>query len=140
MSRTELLDTSVGFPLELPGIPTANLGVPSCVAENFPDAKLWHLVAWNDDVSATVGLVRGKSTVVFERSEITGLSIISVQRAKGPGWVQLSASLKSQRASIPILQSNSFREDALDWLVGRKEKIEALFDTKVVVIEGGSDY
>jgi hypothetical protein len=140
MTRTEFLDKSVGFPLELPKTIFGHSGVPTSVAERFAEAKLWHLVAWNDEVSATIGLARGTSLVIFERSEITGLSINFLRPAKGRGWVELAAQLRNQRATIPVLQSNSFGEAALGWLMDRKGKIEALFDIEISVNDGGFDW
>jgi hypothetical protein len=140
MTRIEILDESVGFPLTLPPIPGHHSGVPTAVIDRIKDIKRWSLVAWNDDVSETVGLARNLSLLVLNRSEVDGLSISFVRPARSAGWISFAAKLKCQRMPVVLLESAIFREDALAWLLDRKSQLEALFCIEISVCDGGTDY
>lgn len=140
MTHIEILDESVGFPLKLSLAPSHHADVSAAVIDRCRHVKRWSLVAWNDDVSETVGLARNRSLLVLVRSEIDALSISFVRPAKGAGWVSFQAKLKSQRMPVILLESEIFREDALAWLLDRKSRIEALFCTEISVYDGGADY
>ena len=140
MTHIDVLDESVAFPLELPSTPGHHMGAPTAVIDRTGDLKHWSLVAWNDDVSATVGIARNRSLLVLDRAGIDWLSINFMRPAKGAGWVALQAKLKNQRVPLTLLESRVFREDALAWLLDRKSRIEALFCCEISVCDGGADY
>jgi hypothetical protein len=140
LTNIEVLDQSVGFPLALPLTPSHHAGAPAAVLDKTRDLKRWSLVAWNDDVSATVGLARNLSLLVLQRGEIECLSITFVRPARGAGWVSLSAKLKSRQVPVTLLESKTFREDALAWLLDRKSRMEALFGLEISICDGGTDY
>lgn len=140
MTHVEVLERSVAFPLELNPIVGRHEGVPVDVLNRCAQMKPWFLVAWNDDVSGTIGLAHKTHVVVLQRDKVLELAANFMRPAKGPGFVDLDVNLQTQRSWLNLLHSPFFREDAVDWIKEKKSQIESIFCVSVTTFDCGSDY
>jgi hypothetical protein len=140
MQRIEILRENVGLPLELGPSASGGALLPAFVADRVKQGRLWHLIAWSDGESGTVGLWQKGQSIVLRQSELDGLSIEFMRRAKGLGWVALEASVRGQSPPVSLLQAMSFNPDALDWLLQHQAKISQVFGHHTVLNDLGSDY
>jgi hypothetical protein len=140
MTRVEVLERSVAFPLELNPTVGRHVGVPLEVLNRCAQIKPWFLVAWNDDVSRTIGLAHKTHVVVLQRDKVLELVVNFMRPAKGRGFVDLDVSLQNQRSWLNLLHARFFREDAVDWVTAKKSQIESIFCVPVTIFDRGSDY
>jgi hypothetical protein len=140
MTQVEVLETSLEFPLELNAGVGRHEGVPLEVLKHCPPIKPWFLVAWNDEVSRTIGLAHKSHVLVLQRGEVLGLALNFMRPAKGPGLVDLGVTLRSQNNMLSLLRTSLFRQDAVDWVITKKSKIESIFGTQISVFDRGADY
>lgn len=140
MQRIEILQEKVGLPLEIGPSAISDALLPSVVTDRVKHGRLWHLIAWSDDDSGTVGLWHKGRSIVFHHSKLDSLSIELMRRAKGPGWVALEARLRGQQPPLPLLQTMSFNPDALAWLLQHQLQISQVFGHDIDVYDRGSDY
>jgi hypothetical protein len=140
MTHVEVLERSVGFPLELNPIVGRHEGVPSEVLNRCGDVKPWFLIAWNDDVSRTIGLAHKTHAVVLQRDQAIELAVNFMRPAKGSGFVDLNVGLQNQRGWLNLLQAPFFREEAVDWITAKKSQIESIFCVPITIFDRGSDY
>jgi hypothetical protein len=116
MTHVEVLEKSVAFPFELNPMASRHTGIPVEVSSHCVNFKPWFLVAWNDEVSRTVGLLHKNKVIVLQRDEGLELAVNFMRPAKGVGLVDLDVFLKPQQRWLNLLQSSYFRQDAVDWL------------------------
>jgi hypothetical protein len=140
MMHVEVLEKSVAFPLELNSIVGRHQGVPTEVLSRCAGFKPWFLVAWNDDVTGTVGLLHKHNVVVLQRDEVLELAVNFMRPAKSGGLVDLGVLLRPQQRWLNLLQAPYFREDAVDWLKEKKSQIESIFCVPLTIFDRGSDY
>jgi hypothetical protein len=140
MIHVEVLERSVAFPLELNPIVGRYEGVPVDVADRCTQIKPWFLVAWNDDMSGTIGLLHKTHVVVLQRDKVLELGVNFMRPAKGPGFVDIDVNLQPQGNWLNLLHSPIFREDALDWVAAKKSQIESVFRVPITIFDRGADY
>jgi hypothetical protein len=139
MMRLEILDESVSWPFSL--VPrSGSHRVPPSVVEFGATVKPWHLIGWNDGLSSTIGFTRKHQAVIVEGRQIVGLSICFMRRAKGPGFVSLEAKLQGESGQLVLLEVRHFDEVALNWLRGKAQQLESLFDAPITYDDFGADY
>lgn len=140
VQRIETLYEKAGLPLALGPSASSDAPLSSFVAERIQLARLWHLIAWSDGDSGTVGLWHKGRSIVFQRIELDGLSIEFMRRAKGLGWVALEARVRGQWPPVPLLQTKSFNPAALAWLMQHQRQISQVFGHDIPVHDRGPDY
>lgn len=67
------------------------------------------------------------------------ISIGSMQRAKGPGFVALEISAP-KGSPVAVLHSDSYSEPLLSWLVLHRAALSSIFGCAVEIENWGSDY
>lgn len=143
MTRISILDDSPYLPLQFgPSAVVAGdikAALPASLPEFYQAASSCHLLAWNDTDSATMGLIRSGSVIVFERTRLLELTINILRRAKGAGWISFEAVLTDQDKPLVLLESVTFNEAGLAWLEARTAVFEAVFGVKSILIEHGYD-
>jgi hypothetical protein len=148
MKRISILDDSPylntpDLPLQLgpSAVVTGDIKavLPASLLEFYQGAPAGHLLAWSDTDSATMGLIRSGSVIVFERTRLLELAINILRRAKGAGWISFEAVLTDQDKPLVLLESVTFNEAGLTWLEARTAVFEAVFGVKSILIEHGYD-
>ncbi|MFZ6677199.1 hypothetical protein [Undibacterium sp. Tian12W] len=143
MKRISILDEAPDLPLQLG--PSAVMAgdikavLPAGLLEFYQSAPACHLLAWNDTDSATMGLSRSGSLIVFEPARLLELTINILRRAKGAGWISFEAVLTDQDQPLVLLEAVTFNEAGLAWLEARTAVFEAVFGVKSTLIEHGYD-
>lgn len=140
MAHLEILEESVSFPFELAPGTASYSGVPDSVLELSAHVKPWHLVGWHDETSNTIGLAKKHQSVVVDRAGITSLSVSFMRPAKGRGWVSLEAKSKEGIATVVLLQTLIYSNEALEWLQAKQKMLESLFGYPLAFDDYGSDY
>ncbi len=142
MKRMSILDDVPDLPLQFG--PSAEIiedvtaALPAGVLRFYQDAPALHLLAWNDDDSATMGLYRQGRLITFECAYLLGLTISVLLPAKGTGWLSLEAVLRDQEAPLALLES-TYSKAGMAWLEARLATFEAVFGVKPKFLGYGYD-
>lgn len=140
MLRIETLHETGGLPLEIGLSAAKDSPLPLGVTERARSSRLWHLIAWSDDESRTLGFWHKGRSIALALNETDGLSVEFMRRAKGPGWVALEARVRGKQAQVSLLQATSFNPDALAWLLLHQPKLSQVFGFDIAMHDRGSDY
>ncbi|WP_296223651.1 hypothetical protein [Ralstonia sp. UBA689] len=126
-------------PLRLSELAMLNVTLPPAVAAHVARGQWWHLVAWSDSESNTLGLWCRAAAVVFPTDRIWGFDIELLGAAKFSGFVRLDAALDGKRGGANMLESH-YKKHAEDWLLGKKSQLSEIFGHRIDVNYLGTDY
>lgn len=138
--KIEIIETSVSLPLELMQAEGYSHEAPQEVIAEAEKGKLWYLLVWRDDAHDSFGFYHIGKAVTITSSIVKDVSVNYMSRAKGTGWVALEASYKNQAGLYPILESKTFRQDAIDWFKAKISNIERVLGLQIKVNDYGPDY
>ncbi|UIP26787.1 hypothetical protein [Photobacterium sp. TLY01] len=124
------IDESTKNPLELMQVKGYLWKAPEEIEATAKEGKFWHLIGWHD--SNRFGFFHKKKAVTIELCKVEKVAINYMTRAKGMGWIALEVEYKNKGGSLSILESNTFKQEALDWF---KEKTEVLQEAIGLEIE-----
>ena len=139
MRIIETLEQKVGLPFKIGPSASHVNSVPPSVTHHIAQGRLWHLVAWSDEESGTVGLWHKGSSILLHRGQLTGIAVMFMRPAKGSGWVALEAIVQAQPSTVSLLQT-IYNPDALAWLLQHQSQLSRVFGHDIAVYDGGSDY
>jgi len=133
------LETSIAVPFEF-GAASAKLDdvAPDGVRHHAQQGKLWHLVAWVDEVRSEAGFChKGRCITIpwpADRAVIGEL-----RPAKGPGCISFAVSAR-QGSIISVFYSSKHSELLLTWLEANRGRLSEVCGCGVESEIWGLDY
>ncbi|UXI04191.1 heparinase II/III-family protein [Photobacterium sp. TY1-4] len=131
------IDESTKNPLELTQVKGHLWKAPQEVEALAKNGKLWHLIGWHD--SKQFGFYHKRKAVTINLREVEIVSINYMTRAKGKGWVALEVKYHDNVGVYPILESKTYKKEALEWCMEKIEVLQEAIGLEIEVNNYGHD-